>query len=247
MSKDLQDVLTHARLVLFDLDGTLLCHQPSLHQTLLAFLEELGYSLDHEAQAAGARWADQYWAQADSDDRMQEFRRDRLAFWPVYVQQYLIAMGLPEDMPASVDEEIVRGLMEGFKPEVKLAEYSKDLLWRLRARQVMTGLVSNRHHPLTGLAIELGVIDLFDFTLSAGQVGRRKPDGLIFERALDIAGRISPDEAVYIGDNYYTDVVGAHSAGMSAILIDRHDAYGHFFEDCLIVRQLRDVVKFIPE
>ncbi len=247
MSKDIQDILTHAKLVLFDLDGTLLCQQPTLHQTLLTFLEELGCRPDHEAQAAGARWADQYWAQADSADRMQEFHQDKSAFWPVYAQQYLSAMDLSEDILDSIVEEIVQSLTESFKPEVKLAEYSKDLLWRLRARQVMTGLVSNRHHPLTGLAIDLGLIDLFDFTLSAGQIGRRKPDGLIFEQALAMAGHISPNEAVYIGDNYYTDVVGAHSAGLSAILIDRHDAYGHFLEDCLIVHQLRDVAKFIPE
>jgi putative hydrolase of the HAD superfamily len=247
MSKNIRDILTHAKLVLFDLDGTLLCQQPTLHQTLLAFLEELGYSLAHEAQAAGARWADQYWAQADSDERMQEFRQDESAFWPVYVRQYLSAMDLPEDIPDAIIEKIIRGLTESFKPEVKLAEYSKDLLWRLRARQVMTGLVSNRHHPLTGLAIDLGLIDLFDFTLSAGQVGRRKPDGLIFEQALAMAGHVNPDEAVYIGDNYYTDVVGAHSVGLSAILIDQHNAYGHFLEDCLIVHQLREVVKFIPE
>jgi FMN phosphatase YigB (HAD superfamily) len=225
----------------------LLCHQPTLHQTLLAYLEEFDYSPGHEAQAAGARWADQYWASAESDERMREFRQDTAAFWPVYVEQYLSAMDLPEHMPDSIVEEIVQQLMKTYKPKVRLADHSKDILWRLRARQVMTGLVSNRHHPLTGLAIELGVIDLFDFTLSAGQIGWRKPDVRLFELALAIAGRVRPDKAVYIGDNYYADVVGARNAGMSAILVDRHDAYGHVCKDCLIVRQLRDVAKFIPE
>jgi len=33
--------------------------------------------------------------------------------------------------------------------------------------------------------------------------------------------RSLPEETLYIGDNYYADVVGAQEAGMVAVLIDR--------------------------
>ena len=49
--------------------------------------------------------------------------------------------------------------------------------------------------------------------------GFEKPDPRIFLPALD-ALQVAPAEALYVGDLYEVDVVGARRAGMAAVLLD---------------------------
>jgi putative hydrolase of the HAD superfamily len=51
-----------------------------------------------------------------------------------------------------------------------------------------------------------------------------KPHPEIFQMALQRSG-IKPDEAVYVGDTYPTDIGGAELAGLRGILIDWVGAY----------------------
>jgi len=60
-------------------------------------------------------------------------------------------------------------------------------------------------------------------------VGVEKLDPRIFEMALARAG-VRPAEAVYVGDLYAVDVLGARGAGMEAILIDPGACWGR--RDC---------------
>ncbi|MGF1505605.1 MAG: HAD hydrolase-like protein, partial [Anaerolineae bacterium] len=52
--------------------------------------------------------------------------------------------------------------------------------------------------------------------------------------ALDLAG-CKPAEAVYVGDNYYADVVGAQRAGLPAVLIDQYGVYEHIADRCIVL------------
>ena len=60
-------------------------------------------------------------------------------------------------------------------------------------------------------------------------VGVEKPDPRIFHLALERAG-VAAAEAVYVGDLYSVDVVGARAAGLSAILMDPGACWGS--RDC---------------
>jgi FMN phosphatase YigB (HAD superfamily) len=59
--------------------------------------------------------------------------------------------------------------------------------------------------------------------------------------AMALAGGVSPQEAVYVGDNYYTDIVGANGIGMRAILVDEHELFSDIDADCLVLRQLAEL------
>ena len=48
--------------------------------------------------------------------------------------------------------------------------------------------------------------------------GAEKPDPAIFLAALE-ALDVAPDEALYVGDLYDVDVIGARAAGMDAVLL----------------------------
>ena len=55
--------------------------------------------------------------------------------------------------------------------------------------------------------------------------GVEKPDPRLFHAALDALDGL-PDEALYVGDLYDVEVVGARAAGMDAILLGSPPAEG---------------------
>ncbi len=60
----------------------------------------------------------------------------------------------------------------------------------------------------------------FDFVITSAKFGIKKPDPKIFKEALDHFG-ISPEEAVYIGDDLINDIYGAKSLGLRAIQMEK--------------------------
>ncbi len=52
-----------------------------------------------------------------------------------------------------------------------------------------------------------------DVALFSSEVGRRKPDPAIFERALERLG-VEPGRTLFVGDTLATDVAGAAALGM---------------------------------
>ena len=63
------------------------------------------------------------------------------------------------------------------------------------------------------------MLNFFDSTVFSDEVGSRKPDGRIFERAASELGT-EPAKIVHIGDDPEADAWGAKRAGMKAILLD---------------------------
>lgn len=77
----------------------------------------------------------------------------------------------------------------------------------------------------------------FDMLIDSFIVGHRKPDAAIFHLALE-RFNILPHEAVYIGDSYGHDVIGAEAAGLQAILLDPLDLYQEV--ECVRIRALSE-------
>ena len=94
-----------------------------------------------------------------------------------------------------------------------------EALGRLRAAGVRLAVVSNSDGRAEEGLRAAGLRDYFDVVLDSGLVGIEKPDPRIFQVALD-ALNVSADEALYVGDIYEVDVVGARAAGRSVVLVD---------------------------
>lgn len=82
------------------------------------------------------------------------------------------------------------------------------------------GLCSNFDYSPTAMSIikEFGLIDYFKTIVISVDIGFRKPRKEIFEKCFNEMN-ISPDEAIFVGDNYHADIEGAKSVGMDAIWI----------------------------
>ena len=70
-----------------------------------------------------------------------------------------------------------------------------------------------------------GLAPLLDFVIDSTVVGIAKPDPRVFALGLQAAG-VDAHEAVYIGDSYFVDVVGARGAGLGAVLFDPGGVWG---------------------
>jgi putative hydrolase of the HAD superfamily len=117
------------------------------------------------------------------------------------------------------DEELARFLEAehaAWAPARQLAATSHALLEALRARGLRLGLVSNAFDPPDLLHRDLarfGIAERLDVAVFSSEVGRRKPDPEIFERALG-ALDVAASEALFVGDTLASDIAGAAALGM---------------------------------
>ncbi len=99
-------------------------------------------------------------------------------------------------------------------------------------------MLSNRDKPFVQLLEDHRIGEFFDFCIAAGEVNTYKPDPGLFEHAIQRAG-IPAREAIYVGDNYFADVVGARRAGLTPILVD---PLGIFPEaDCITIKTFEEL------
>ena len=78
----------------------------------------------------------------------------------------------------------------------------------------------------------------------ADMVKAYKPHRELFEKALEVSG-FSADEVLHVGDSYSSDIIGAKSAGITPILVQRTG--GKTYPDVTIVRNLMEVLPLIQE
>jgi len=98
-------------------------------------------------------------------------------------------------------------------------------LGALRDRGLRLVVVSNWDCSLPRVLERCGLGELLDGTITSAETGSRKPDPVIFERALELAG-CEPAEALHVGDTAEEDVAGARAAGIRPLLIDRNGGKG---------------------
>jgi putative hydrolase of the HAD superfamily len=74
----------------------------------------------------------------------------------------------------------------------------------------------------TKLTITPELVPYFDHIVISGAFGKGKPDASIFEHALKLMS-IEKDDAIMVGDNLMTDILGANRAGIKSVWINRHN------------------------
>lgn len=92
-------------------------------------------------------------------------------------------------------------------------------LEQLRGAGLVMGVISNADGRVVEYLERAGLSSYFRFVIDSHLVGIEKPDRRIFELGLEKAG-VPAARALYAGDIYEIDVLGARQAGMGAVLID---------------------------
>jgi len=111
--------------------------------------------------------------------------------------------------------------MERFQlfPESRQVLNTLALTYRL-------GLVSDSQAPYIVPELRMTSLEgLFETVVISSDLGYRKPDPRLFQRALQQMG-LSKDEVLYVGNSWDRDMVGAALAGIRGIWIRRTDDRG---------------------
>jgi putative hydrolase of the HAD superfamily len=95
-------------------------------------------------------------------------------------------------------------------------------LTELRSHGLELGIVSNFDSRLFNILRGLGIAELFHTVTISSLAHAAKPSPKIFRLALD-QHAVEPAEAMHVGDSVRDDVEGATKAGLTAVLLARHD------------------------
>ena len=222
--------------LLFDFDGTLTYQYPTSLDVLFTILDERRIPLMATAHRETLQFVYQYWANSNEVAQDMEMYGEFTAdFWVQYLQRKLRAAGMTELQAADLAPVLQPIVEERHQPAKMVLEDVKPTLKNLRTQGYTMGLVTNRSAPVNEELEEYGFIPYFDFYFTAGEINIWKPEPGIFEHALYLAGS-SPEETAYIGDNYYTDVVGAQNAGLHPILYDPRNTFPDV--DCQVITKI---------
>ena len=229
--------------VLFDLDGTLRHHLPTGGEVFVEYLRSLGMDISAEDKVRAEHWEHLYFAnspeiQADNET----FKNDLKAFWVNFTKRRLAVFGIDSMEVIELAPKVSDYMGEFYKPEVYVPEEVFTLLTSLKESGYVLGVVSNRDEPFLEELRNLKLDSYFHFTLAGGEVKSYKPDALIFERALEIAGTSAP-ETMYIGDNYFADVVGSRRAGLMPVLYDPITLFPD--ADCAVIKSFAELPQLL--
>lgn len=211
------------RSILFDLDGTLRLHTPRGSDVFNNYGLSLGLPLHPEDITRAARWEHYYFADSpeikvDKTKYIsQKFEHD--SFWINFGRRRLIVLGCSPAQAEELAPQFSAHMAENYKPQVHVPEGAPALLKDLKEAGFILGMVSNRDQPFDDELKEMGLREFFQFTLAAGEVNSYKPDRAIFDEAVKRAGT-SASETMYVGDNYFADIVGSRRAGLQPVLYD---------------------------
>jgi HAD superfamily hydrolase (TIGR01509 family) len=195
------------RAVLFDAGNTLLFLDYS--RVAPAVAEATGVALtacDLEAQARGAALALE---RGDTSDRERASR---------YLETLFRLAGVPETRMGTVRDTLLalhreRHLWAHVRPG------TAEALEQLRRGGYRLAVVSNSDGRAEEGLEAAGLRGYFECVIDSQLVGFEKPDPRIFAAALDRL-RLAPAEALYVGDIYEVDVIGARGAGLEVVLLD---------------------------
>ncbi|MBE0683249.1 MAG: HAD family hydrolase [Anaerolineales bacterium] len=228
--------------VLFDLDGTLRHNIPSGGDVFSAHAIEIGLRISDEDKNRAGRWEHYYFANSPELKKdIEEFKDE--AFWVNFGRRRLVALGCNPKDAAELSISMSAYMREHYKPEVHVREDSRALLSALQRDGYILGVISNRNEPFHDELKSLNLDSHFNFSLAGGEVNSFKPDTGIFEHGLKRAG-VNAEEAIYVGDNYYADIIGSHRAGLTPVLYDPNILFPE--ADCAVIQtfsELHDMFK----
>jgi FMN phosphatase YigB (HAD superfamily) len=237
---------TNIKAIFFDLDGTLRHSVPSGGEVFTDYVKTMGLQVNEEARLRALRWEHFYWASSvDLRDDLLAHSGETEKFWIEYSRRRLIALGAPEEWALQFAPKVSVHMGEVYKPESVVPEDVRRTLPQLKESGYVLGVISNRDKPFHDVLQDHGISEFFDFSLAAGEVNIFKPDPGVFEHGLQRVN-LSAGEVMYVGDNYYADVVGARNAGLQPVL---YDPLGIFPDpDCATIKsfdELNSIVKVI--
>ena len=225
------------RAILYDAGRTLI--QPRLEAPdIWDFLgDQLGVKLARERALPDvghhfySRFGEDGMGAYDSDERAR-------SFWASYYIQAMRETGV--DLPKGTLQSAADALYDWYQEPEQWLPYPESLetLRRADEQGLSQGIISDWGTDLAPILHAHEITEHLDFVIASAAVGAAKPHPDIFRYAL-VRARLQPHEVLYVGDSYISDVLGARTAGIAAVLIDREGRAPDV--DCPVVTSLLEL------
>lgn len=200
------------KVVLFDLDDTLVDQESAARTALLDWVIELGLDLEDQDELLAA-WL------AVSEEAYARYSRREITFAEqrrLRVREFLGADASDEEA-----DELFSGYLTRYERAWRAFDDAVPALRRVRDAGLVTALLTNgdgahqrRKLDRTGLAAHLDVV------VASGDLPAGKPDPRAFAAACEILG-VAPDSVLMVGNDVVKDYQGSLDAGLRAVLLDR--------------------------
>lgn len=165
-------------------------------------------------------------------------------FYEIYLSIIFSYLHLDLSVKEFYDE-----LFRTYPPRKEWVPYPEtiDTLSQIKKRGLKLGVISNWDLSARGLLRKIGIHDWFDDIVISSEVGVEKPAPEIFIRSINNLC-VEPEKMLYVGDNYYDDVIGANSVGIKTLIINRSvNQYKYGEGDYEVICTLTDVLKYISK
>lgn len=227
--------------VFFDFYNTLATYHPPREEVYISTCRELGISVEAKALFTSLAAADIFYRNENSRSPIdKKTPEEKISFYIEYVTRIFKGAGVETSRDIAL--QILAKIRES-KWEFKIYDDTLPTLEALKNRGLILGLISNVAQDMESTYTELGLQPYLNFKVTSAEVGYDKPCPEIFMAALEKA-KLKPEEALYVGDQYQLDVVGARGVGIQALLIDRNDYFPEI-TDCPRIHSLTQTVDYI--
>jgi len=227
--------------VFFDLYNTIAHFYPPKEELQKAACLDFGIQVNPEGILRGYVTADEFMARENA--RLPIARRlskEQQEFFGEY--ERLILTGAGVDVDRNLAGRIFTRLRQ-MPYDLALYDDVLPAMDMLKMQEITLGLISNLRGDIAELCQRLRLTPYLDFVVTSEEVGAEKPHPPIFLAALRKA-EVGPGEAIHVGDQYQSDVLGARAVGIKPLLIDRDGLLGEI-SDCAKITSLMEVVEHL--
>jgi HAD superfamily hydrolase (TIGR01509 family) len=197
--------------IFFDVGNTLLFPD---HEKTLAPLWACGVHPTEEQLFSAERVARQ-----EMDLLISRTRKVDQQYWETYYSHLLQTVGV---VNVSLRLELV-SLARASANWSRIRPGTPEVLENMKQKYRL-GVISNSDGHMGERLAGVGLAKYFEQVIDSGIVGHEKPAQQIFRAALS-AMSVAAAKALYVGDIYSVDYLGAQSVGMRAILMDVAGVY----------------------
>ena len=227
--------------IFFDFYSTLVSFDPPREELQATACREFGIEVERKDIPLGYWFADDLMSRENARSPIHKRPPEaEMAFWSDYESTILNKAG------ADVSKELALRIFTRVRQldrKLVLFDDVLPIIHILRERGMVLGLISNLSHSLDGNVNELGLTGYVDFALTSFEIGAEKPHPPIFLAALERA-RVTASEAIHVGDQYHSDVLGARNVGINPLLLDR-DGFWERVNDCPRIQNLGEIVNYL--
>lgn len=226
MGIKLEDVMKNTKAVIFDLDNTLVNRKLAFNNYCISFINEC---FKNKELPDSINTMVQDMVLLDNNGY-----RDCFRFYNSLIKKWNL-----EDYTA---QQFVDTHSERFC-KFTTPDIDMQLVLDYLTTKYKLGIITNGSSKTQNAKIDyIGFRNRFDSIIVSGDVGIKKPNKQIFTLSCDSL-KVDVNEAVYIGDHYENDIIGAKSAGLSAIWYMRDSTCFQPFE--FTIAYLSEIMNFL--